>query len=172
MKTNLFPLRTLFMLIIVTFNLPPTVNPGRASEFKEPTDAASIMTFADTLFHHGHYYRALMEYERFSYFYPQHPAISKARFNIACSMKKAGDYNASLALFSSLAKVYKGTPFGIEASFQKAEVYQLMHDYQSALNQYTKFLSHYSQHLLAEKARSAMEEMEKQLPRRSQRKQR
>ena len=166
MKTNLFPLRTLFMLIIVTFNLPLTVNPGDASEVKEPTDAALIMTFADTLFYHGHYYRAIMEYERFSYFYPQHPAISKARFNIARSMKKARDYNASRALFSSLAKVYIGTPLGIEASFQKAEVSQLMHDYHSALNHYKEFLSHYSQHPLAEKARSARDEMEKQLPRR------
>ena len=172
MKSTLFPLHPLFMLLLFTLNLLLTINPGWAREPKEYTDAASIMAFADNLLHHGHHFRAIMEYERFFCFYPQHPAIPKARFNTACAMKGAGNHNAALALFTSLAKKYQGTTPGIEASFQKAEVFYLMHDHQSALNQYTEFLSHYPQHHLAEKARSAMEKIEKQSPRRRQRTQR
>ena len=167
MKSTFFPLHLLCMICLVTLNLLLTINPGWAREPKEYTDAASIMAFADNLLHHGHHFRAIMEYERFFCFYPQHPAIPKARFNTACAMKGAGNYNAALALFTSLAKKYQGTSPGIEASFQKAEVLYLMHDHQSALNHYTEFLSHYPQHHLAEKARSAMEKIEKQSPRKT-----
>jgi TolA-binding protein len=107
-----------------------------------------------------------MEYERISYFYPQHPTIPKTRFNTACAMKEAGNYTTALAFFTSLAKEYQGTTPGIESSFQKAEVFYLMHDHPSALNQYAEFISHYPQHRLAEKARRAMEKIEKHSPRR------
>jgi len=162
MKSTLFPLHPFFIISLVTVNLLFTITPGWAGEPKEYTDAASIMAFADTLLHHGHHFRAIMEYERFSYFHPQHPAIPKSQFNTACAMKGAGNYTAALLLFTSLAKKYQGTTPGIEASFQQAEVFYLMHDHQSALNHYTEFLSHYPQHHLAEKARSALEKIEKQ----------
>jgi tetratricopeptide (TPR) repeat protein len=165
MKSTLHPL---FMRFLFTLTLLLIITPGWASEPEEYTDAASIMAFADNLLHHGHHFRAIMEYERFSHFHPQHPAIPKSQFNTACAMKGAGNYNAALALFTSLAKKYQGTTPGIEASFQKAEVFYLMHDHQSALNHYTEFLSHYPQYHLAEKARSALEKIEKQSPRRRQ----
>lgn len=167
MKATLSPSSTFLTLILLYLHSFFTVTPGWSIEHKEYHDAASIMAFADTLFYHGHHYRAIMEYERFSYFYPKHPDIPKARFNIARSMKSAGDYTSALEIFTSLAKEYKSINPGIEASFQKAEVFCLMHDYQSALDQYTEFLLHYPLHSLAEKAISAIEKIEKQSPQRS-----
>jgi len=76
-------------------------------------------------------------------------------------MKLAGDYTFALEVFTLLTEEYKGIDPGIEASFQKAEVFYLMHDYQSALNQYAEFLSHYPQHPLTEKAKSAIKKIEK-----------
>ena len=166
MKSFFSPLHPVFMLLFFILNLLLTITPGWASEPKEYTDATSITAFADNLLHRGHHFRAIMEYERFSYFYPQHPAIPKTRFNTACAMKEAGNYTTALAFFTSLAKEYQGTTPGIESSFQKAEVFYLMHDHPSALNQYAEFISNYPQHRLAEKARSAMEKIEKQSPRR------
>ena len=143
--------------------------PGWTLETSEYTNPASIMSFADNFFHHGHYYRAVMEYERFIYFYPKHPDTPKARFNIACSMQSTGNYTSALDLFTSLAKEYEGIPLGTEASFQKAEILYLIHDYQSALKQYEEFISRYPQHQLADKAKSAIEKIEKQSPLRTQR---
>ena len=150
-------------LFIVYLTLP--INPGWTREPKEYTNAAAIMAFADDLFLHGYHFRAIIEYERFSYFHPQHRAIPTSQFNTACAMKEAGNYTAALSLFTSLAKKYQDTSPGIEASFQKAEVLYLMHDYQSALTQYAEFFSRYPQHHLAEKAQSAMEKIKKQSPR-------
>jgi len=161
MKSIPFPLSILLTLVLCFFNSFLMGAPGWTTETQECIDAASIMSFADNLSHHGHYYRAIMEYERFIYFYPQHPDIPKARFNIAFSMKLAGDYTSALEIFTSLAKEYKGIDSGIEASFQKAEVLCLMHDYQSALTQYAEFLSHYPEHQLAGKAKRAIERIKK-----------
>lgn len=161
MKLTLFPLSTILTLVLFYLKSFFMVTPGWAIEPKEYIDAVSIMAFADTLLHHDHHYRAIMEYERFTYFYPQHPDIPKARFNIAYSMKSAGDYTSALEILASLAKEYEGTGPGIEASFQRAEVLRLMHDYQSALNQYTEFLSQYPEHQLAKKAKSAIEKIKK-----------
>ena len=172
MKSIPFTLSILLTLVLFYFRSFLMVAPGWTIESKECINAASIMSFADNLFYHGHYYRTIMEYERFIYFYPQHPDIPKARFNIACSMKLAGDYVSALEIFASLAKEYEGINSGIEASFQKAEVFCLMHDYQSALKQYAEFLSQYPEHQLAEKAKSAIEKIEKHSPRRPQRTQR
>ena len=166
MKSTLFPLSILLTLVLFPPKFFLSVTPGWTIEPKEYIDATSIMTFADTLFHHGHHYRAIMEYERFAYFYPQHSYTPKVRFNMAISRKLAGDYTSALKAFTSLAKEFKGITPGIEASFHKAEVYYLMHDYQSALNQYAEFLSYYPQHQLAEKAKSAIKEIEKKSPRR------
>ncbi|KPJ58644.1 MAG: hypothetical protein AMJ42_02910 [Deltaproteobacteria bacterium DG_8] len=171
MRSTFLTLSILLILILFILKSFFKATPGWA-EPKECIDATSIMAFAYMLFHHGHYYRAIMEYERFTYFFPQHPCIPKVRFNTARSMKLAGYYTSALEIFTSLAKEYEGINPGIEASFQKAEVFYLMHDYQSALNQYAEFLSHYSQHQLAEKAKSAIEKIGKHSPRRPQRTQR
>ena len=145
------------------------VTPGWTLETSEYKNPASIMSFADNLFHHGHYYRAVMEYERLIYFYPKHPDTPKARFNIACSMQSTGNYTFALDLFTTLAKEYEGIPPGIEASFQKAEILYLIHDYKSALKQHEEFISRYPQHQLADKAKSTIEKIEKQSPLRTQR---
>ena len=162
MKSTLFPLSIPLILVLFSLNSSLMVTPGWTLETSEYKNPASIMSFADNFLHHGHYYRAVMEYERFIYFYPKHPDTPKARFNVACSMKSTGNYTSALDLFTSLAKEYEGIPPGIEASFQKAEILYLIHDYQSALKQYEEFISRYPQHQLADKAKSTIEKIEKQ----------
>lgn len=157
------------IFFLVSFSM---VTHGWTFETSEYTNAASIMAFADNLSHHGHHYKAVMEYERLIYFYPKHPDIPKARFKIACSMKSSANYTPALQIFSSLAKEYEGISPGIEASFQKAEIFYLTHDYQSALKQYAKFISFYPKHQLTKKTRNTIIEIEKRSPQRSQRTQR
>ena len=149
------------IFILFTLNSLFVVTPGWAYESKEYIDAVSIMAFADNLSHNGHHFRAVMEYERLIYFYPKHSDIPKARFKIACSMKSSANYTPALQLFSSLAKEYEGISPGIEAFFQKAEIFYLTHDYQSALKQCAKFISLYPKHQLAEEARNIIIEIEK-----------
>jgi tetratricopeptide (TPR) repeat protein len=158
------PFCILLALTLFFLNSFFTVIPGRAAELEEHTDAASIMAFAESLFRDGQHYRAMIENERFIYFNPKHPDTPKARYTIGCAMKSTGNYTSALELFTSLAEEYEGIAPGIESSFQKAETFYLMYDFPSALKHYTQFLLRYPQHQLAEKARSAIEQIEKQSP--------
>jgi len=160
-KVLFLPLITALTSCVLFLHTPLMVAPGWTAEPVEYYDAAYIMAFADTLFHQGHHYRTIMEYERFIYFYPKHPEVPKAQFTIACAMKSTGHYAPALELFASLAKEHEGTHYGIEALVQVAEIFYLMHDYPSALKHYKGFLLQYPQHQLAEKARDAIEEIEK-----------
>lgn len=165
MKTT--PLSRILFFILIYFILHTSfvLNPGIAYESRGCHDAASIMAFANNLSHHGHHFKAVMEYQRFIYFFPNHPDIPKARYKMACSMKSGANYTPAIKLFSSLAKEYKGSPPGIEASFQGAEVLYLMHDYQSALKHYATFLFLYPEHPMAQQAKQSINEIKNLLNR-------
>ena len=150
-------LRALF-LCILSFLLMPM--PGKAAEGETHGDADAIMAFADSLFHSGTLYSATMEYKRFLYFYPTHPDIPKARFNIATAAKRAGNYPSALECYTSLAREHPGTSTAIKASFEQAEVLYLMGNYQSARNHYAAFLAHYPDHPLAEEATRTLVKIE------------
>jgi TolA-binding protein len=143
---------TLFFLLMA--------GPGQAAEGETHRDAEATMAFADSLFRSGTLYRATMEYKRFLYFYPTHPDVPRARFNLATSAKKAGNHPFALAGYTSLAKEYPGTSTAIQASFEQAEVLYLMGNYPSAHDHYRTFLAHYPDHPLAEEAARGLVKIE------------
>ena len=160
MKVTSFSPSTLRALFFCTLSILLMVTPGKAAEGKTSRGAEGIIAYADSLFHSGNFYRATMEYQRFLYFYPTHPDIPKARFNIATAAKRAGDHPFALECYTSLAKEYPGTSTAIKAAFQQAEVLYLMHNYSSAHNHYAAFLDHYPDHPLAEEATRGLVKIE------------
>ena len=152
MKSTSFSTSTLRALFFCTLSILLMAIPGKAAEGETYRGTEASLPFADSLFQSGNLYRATMEYKRFLYFYPTHPDIPRARFNIATAAKRAGDYPFALAWYTSLAKEYQGTSTAIEASFEQAEVLYLMRNYQSAHHHYAAFLAHYPDHPLAEEA--------------------
>lgn len=161
MKSTSFSISTLRALFLCTLSFLLMAMPGKAAEGETYRGAEAIMAFADSLFSNGTLYRATMEYERFLYFYPTHPDIPRARFNLATSAKRAGNYPSALEYYSFLAKEYPGTSTAIKASFEQAEVLYLMRNYQSAHNHYAAFLAHYPDHPLAEQAIRALVKIER-----------
>jgi TolA-binding protein len=160
MKANSFSKNTLRALFLCALSFLLMAMPGKAAEGEAYRGAEAIMAFADALFHSGTLYRATMEYKRFLYFYPTHPDIPKARFNIATAAKIAGDYPSALECYTSLAKEYHDTSTAIKASFEQAEVLYLMRNYPSAHHHYAAFLAHYPDHPLAEQATRALMKIE------------
>jgi TolA-binding protein len=160
MKSTAFATRTHRALFFCTLFTLLIATPGKAAEGETHRGADATIAFADSLFHSGSLYRATMEYQRFLYFYPTHPDISRARFNLATAAKRAGNYPFALGCYTSLAKEYPGTSTAIKASFEEAEVLYLMRNYPSARNHYADFLAHYPDHPLAEEATRALVNME------------
>ena len=160
MKSIAFTTRTRRALFFCTLSILLIAAPGKAADEKASRGADEIIAFADSLFHSSSLYRATMEYQRFLYFYPTHPDIPRARFNLATAAKRAGDHPFALECYTSLAKEYPGTSTAIKASFEEAEVLYLMGNYPAARNHYADFLDHYPDHPLAEEATRALVNME------------
>ena len=159
MKPTAFSTRTRSALLFCTLSILLIATPGNAVDGKALRGADEMIAFADSLFHSGSLYRATMEYQRFLYFYPTHPDIPRARFNLATGAKRAGNYSFALACYSSLTKEYPGTSTAIKASFEEAQVLHLMRNYPAARNHYADFLARYPDHPLAEEATRALANM-------------
>ena len=115
MKPTAFSTRTRSVLLLCTLSILLITASGNASDGKALRSADELIAFADSLFHSGSIYRATMEYQRFLYFYPTHPDIPRARFNLATAAKRAGDHPFALECFTSLTKEYPGTSTAIKA---------------------------------------------------------
>lgn len=103
----------------------------------------NILSFADHLFDQGDYYRAITEYERFLFTFPQHPLAKKAKYQIAMSYFKGEKYNQALERFRAQAEQYPSEETGIKSLYMLAETYYQKKDYNEAIDAFEKFLSSY-----------------------------
>ncbi len=69
-------------------------------------DAARTLAFADALLAEGDHYRAIGEYKRFLFFWPDAPEAHAARFSIGLAYLRGGQPDAALAHYRSLHDRY------------------------------------------------------------------
>ncbi len=86
-------------------------------------DPHQQMRYADLLFDQGQYRRAAEEYQRFSFFFPDHPNRQQAILRSGQAFLQAGDPNLALAQFKRLTDTFDMDPLAIEAYFMSAECY-------------------------------------------------
>lgn len=105
--------------------------------------AEKMMSFADHLFAEGDYYRAITEYERVIFFYPDQPQAKTARFQIAYSYFKGEKFNLAIEKFRVLAQDYPEEELGRRSLFLVGEAYYQKHDYAEAAETFTRFIDSY-----------------------------
>src|SRR3990172_1654062 len=115
-----------------------------------------IMSFADHLYEQGDYYRAITEYERVIFFYPKHPLVKKARYQIAMSYYKGEKFTQAIDRFRALSDQYREEEIGRKALFMLAETYYQKKDYDQAINVLDIFLTSYPDDSQADAARIKM----------------
>lgn len=113
------------------------------SAFGLEMSAEKMQSFADSLFERGDYYRAITEYERVIFFYPDHPVAKTARFQIAYAYFKGEKLDQSIALFRAIAKNYPNEEAGRKSLFMVGEAYYRKRDYIRAIDVYTTFAETY-----------------------------
>ncbi len=121
--------------------------------FAEDLSAEKILSFADHLFTQGDFYRAITEYERAIFFYPDHPLAKTARFQIAHSYFKGGKFEQAITLFRALARDCPNEEVGRKASFMVGETYYQKRDNLRAAEVFTKFVEMYPDDTRADAAR-------------------
>ncbi len=112
-----------------------------------------MMAFADSLFERGDYYRAITEYERVVFFYPDHPLARTARFQIANSYFKGDRLDQALERFRALNKEYANEETGRKAYFMIGEVYYQKGDFPRAADVFTMYVETYPADKQADEAR-------------------
>jgi len=103
----------------------------------------TILSFADHLYEQGDYYRAITEYERFLFFYPDQALAKKAQYQIAMSYYKGEKYNQALQRFRDLTDKYPSDEIGRKSLYMLAETYYQKKDYDQASDVFEKFLTSY-----------------------------
>jgi TM2 domain-containing membrane protein YozV len=119
----------------------------------EELSAEKMMSFADSLFARGDYYRAITEYDRVIFFYPEHPLSKIARFQIADSYFKGERLDQAIVQFRTLANDYPNDEMGIKALFRLGEVFYQKRDYKHATEVFIKFVEVYPKDIRAGAAR-------------------
>jgi TolA-binding protein len=124
------------MMLIMLFS-------GRISVNAEEMSTEKMMSFADSLYSQKDYYRAITEYERVIFFYPQHPLAKVANFQIAESYFKGEKYDQAINLFDKLAKDNPSEETGIKSLFRLGEVHYQKSDYEKAKSSFAQFVEKY-----------------------------
>jgi len=100
-----------------------------------------ILAFADHLFETGEFYRAITEYSRFLFFFPEDPLVKVVRLKIAYAYQKGEQWEDALRRFEELSRDYADQEIGREAYFQSAETLRLEKSYNKAVSRYQEFIS-------------------------------
>jgi outer membrane protein assembly factor BamD (BamD/ComL family)/TM2 domain-containing membrane protein YozV len=121
--------------------------------FAEEMSAEKMMSFADSLFERGDYYRAITEYDRVVFFYAKHPLAKTARFQIALSYLKGEKLDQAVTQFRAIADDYRNEELGRKAFFMVGEAYYQKRDYPRAADVFTTFIGSYPDDPRADAAR-------------------
>lgn len=113
----------------------------------------SLLSFGNHLSGEGDYYRAITEYERVIYFFPEDPAAKTAQYNIALSYLKGEKWGQAIERFRSLAERYPNEDTGRKALFMVAATYFAKRDFVLAIPAYHEFLTRYPEASQADDAR-------------------
>lgn len=103
----------------------------------------SIISFADFLFENRDYYRAITEYERVIFMFPDDPLSQKAQLQIAMAYFMGEKWEVAIEHFQELATNYPNKELGKQSYFMVAETYYKKKDYQRAIESYKDFIVKY-----------------------------
>jgi tetratricopeptide (TPR) repeat protein len=96
-------------------------------------DPVRQFQFAEHYFQKAEYYRAIGEYERFIYFFPDSDKVELARYRIGLSFLKGERYQEAIQAFDALIEEYQNTGYALKSYLRASEAYVLLKSYDMAL---------------------------------------
>jgi tetratricopeptide (TPR) repeat protein len=99
--------------------------------------------FAENLFAQGDYYRAITEYERVIFFYPDQPLAKTARFQIALCYLKGDKLDQAVDRFRALNQELPQVEVGRRAYFMLGEAYYQKREYSRAADIFATYIEIY-----------------------------
>ena len=117
------------LLSFFTVGQPAAANPPAAQT--GCITPAKQLNFADHCFDKGRFPDAIAEYERFLFFFPDHPDTARARYRLARASFNAGRFADATRYFGDI--INDAPDHALDAYFDLADCYAVQKDYKNAL---------------------------------------
>jgi tetratricopeptide (TPR) repeat protein len=119
----------------------------------EGFSADQLIEFADQLMREGEYFRAITEYRRFLFSYPQDPRQAMVHFRIGLAFYRGQSYAEALQTFREVAQRYPETVYGKQAWLWQGESLMRQTQYGEAEQVYIEALKQFGQEEVGQLAR-------------------
>jgi tetratricopeptide (TPR) repeat protein len=96
-------------------------------------DPEQQFQFAEQYFYKGEYYRAIGEYERFIYLFPDAHKVEFAGYRIGLSYLKGGQHERAIQAFYTLIENYQDTKYALRSYLEISKAYLGLNRYAMAL---------------------------------------
>ncbi|MDH4163172.1 MAG: tetratricopeptide repeat protein [Nitrospirota bacterium] len=125
-------------LLLITLAVLALGTPAKG--YADIRSAEATLSFADQLFAERDYFRAITEYERFIFHFPDHGQAAYAQYQIALSYYMGDRLDDAIRLFEKFADKHPADEQGRQALLRIAEAYFQKKDYTQAIACYERFL--------------------------------
>lgn len=102
--------------------------------------AEQLLTFAERLMSEGEYFRAITEYRRFLFYYPDDARGAMVLFRIGLAFYRGQSYGEALQTFREVAQRYSTTAYGHQARLWQGESLLRQAQYETAEQVYTEII--------------------------------
>jgi tetratricopeptide (TPR) repeat protein len=100
---------------------------------------------ADRFFSQFEYHQAVIEYQKFLYFFPEHKKVPYAQYQLAMAYFDGAEYEIALKHFEALARQERQNGFPLEAGFMISRCYVALGNAMSAVANLKKMLNFVTQ---------------------------
>jgi len=115
--------------------------------------ADQLLIFADHLMRTGEYFRAITEYRRFLFYYPDDPRRAMAHFSIGLAFYRGESYAEALQTFQEVTQRYPNTAYGKQAWLWQGESLIRQGQYTIAEQLYTEITERFPDDSIGQQAR-------------------
>lgn len=121
-----------FFLCLIIANVPDI----RAAD----ADSEKQFEFAESLFQQGDFFRAITEYKRFIFFYPEDELVEDAYFRIGESYFRVGRWDDTITSVDEFLNEFPESDLADAALFLKATAQRNLNRYDEALTSYSQIV--------------------------------
>src|SRR5256886_4616191 len=115
--------------------------------------ADQLLRFAEQLMREGEYFRAITEYRRFLFYYPDDPRLAMVHFSIGLAFYRGESYAEALQIFQEVTQHYPNTAYGKQAWLWQGESLARQGQYTAAEELYTEITSRFPHDAIGQQAR-------------------
>lgn len=115
-----------------------------AESTKPGFTADQLLQFADQLLQEGEYFRAITEFRRFRFDYPEDPRQAMALFRIGQALYRGQQYQKALQIFRDVVRTYPESLYGRQALLWQGESLIQQTRYGEAERAYTTYIERHA----------------------------